>query len=156
MLGVSVVLGANEPPFDMLCQVGGDAVRLPADTCVRYVQQLPTFRQRLLRYALAVLHEATRSAACNGLHSVEQRLARWLLLCCQRIGTSTFPVTHEMLAHMLGVTRPFVTQTVARLTSAGLIQHQRGVMHIIDSAGLEALACEDYRLVVDTYTRLLG
>jgi CRP-like cAMP-binding protein len=156
MLGVSVVLEANQPPFEMLCQAAGEALRMPAADCARLVQQLPVFRRRLLRYALAVLHETSLTAACNGLHTVEQRLARWLLLCSARVGANTFPMTHEWLAHMLGVTRPFVTQTLGRLTQAGLIEHQRGTLRIIDSAGLEALACADYRAVLDAHARLLG
>jgi CRP-like cAMP-binding protein len=156
MVGVSVVLEANRPPFDMLCQVAGDALCMPAASCVQCAQQLPVFRARLLRYALALLHETALSAACNSLHTVEQRLARWLLLCSVRVGASSFPMTHEWLAQMLGVSRPFVTQTLGRLTKAGLIEHQRGLLRIVDSAGLEALACADYRAVLDIYTRLLG
>ena len=156
MLGVSVVLGANHSPFEMGCLVAGEALRLPADDCARFAQQLPTFRRRLLRYVLALLHEAARTAACNGLHSVEQRLARWLLLCCARLGTGTCPVTHEALAQMLGVSRPFLTQTAGALEDARLIQHQRGMVRIIDAAGLEARACEDYRMIQDAYTRLLA
>jgi CRP-like cAMP-binding protein len=156
MLGVSVVLEASESPFEIVCQVAGEALRMPTADCTRFAQLLPTFRRRLARYALALLHEAARTAACNGLHSVEQRLARWLLLCCARVGASSFPVTHESLAQMLGVSRPFVTQTAGGLVDAGLIEHQRGVMRIIDRAGLAAIACEDYRAVEDAYTRLLA
>jgi CRP-like cAMP-binding protein len=156
MLGVSVALEANDPPFQMVCQVAGGALRMPTGRFASLAHELPVFRRLLLRYALGLLHEAARTAACNGLHSVEQRLARWLLLCCNRVGANTFPVTHESLAHMLGVGRPFVTQTVGGLEHAGLIQHERGVLHIVDRAGLEAVSCEDYRTVQEEYTRLLA
>jgi CRP-like cAMP-binding protein len=156
MLGVSVVLEANHPPFEMACQVPGAALRMPAGSFMRFARELPAFRRLLLRYALGLLHEAARTALCNGLHSVEQRLARWLLLCSARVGADTFPITHESLAHMLGVIRPFVTLTASGFQAAGLIEYQRGMMHILDRARLEAIACEDYRAVLDEYARLVA
>lgn len=156
MLGVCVLLEADPPPFELVCQVPGHAVRLPTATFARLSKELPGFRTRLLRYALALLHHTSRTAACNGLHSVEQRLARWLLLARDQIGTTTFPLTHEALARTLGAGRPFITQTAAALQDAGLIHYTRGVVQILDGARLEAVACEDYRAIEAQYALLLG
>jgi CRP-like cAMP-binding protein len=156
MLGVSVLLEADPAPYDMVCQIPGDAGRLPVATFVQLVDDLPVFRRRLLRYALCLLHEIARTAACNRLHSVEQRLARWLLLSHGRVGSASLPITHESLAHVLGVRRPFVTHVARGLELAGLIQSGRGRIRIVDRAGLEAVACEDYELTAREYVSRLG
>ncbi|MGI8550552.1 MAG: Crp/Fnr family transcriptional regulator [Dehalococcoidia bacterium] len=156
MLGVSVLLEGDPPPFDMVCQVPGTAARLPRSTFLRASKELPTFRRVMLRYALALFYQVARQAACNRLHSVEQRLARWLLLCRDRVGSDVFPLTHETLAGMLGTGRPFMTETASGLEHAGLIQHRRGVIRIVDGRGLEAIACEDYGASEIEYDRLLG
>jgi CRP-like cAMP-binding protein len=154
MLGVSVLLEADPPPYGMVCQIPGEAARLLTTSFVQLVDQLPTFRHRVKRYTLGLLHEVARTAACNRLHSVEQRLARWLLLSRDRVGADTFSITHESLAQMLGARRPFVTRTAAALQRAGLIQYGRGAIRILDAAGLEAVACEDYRATKQEYVRL--
>ena len=154
MLGVSLVLESDPPPYEMTCQVSGEALCVPAATFTQLVQELPVFRRLLLRYALGLLHEVARSAACSGLHSVEERMALWLLLWRDRVGAETFPVTHDVLARMLGVGRPFVTQIARGLQEAGLIRYERGVVQILNSRGLEAVACEDYRAVEGHYALL--
>jgi CRP-like cAMP-binding protein len=156
MLGVSVLLEADPAPYDMVCQIAGQAGRLATQTFVQLLDDLPTFRQRLLRYALCLLHEIARTAACNRLHSVEQRLARWLLLSHARVGADLLVITHESLARVLGVRRPFVTRVVHGLELGGLIQSGRGRLRIVDREGLEALACEDYELTVREYLSRLG
>ena len=157
MLGVSAILEANDPPFEIICLVSGDALRMPIARFASYAHELPIFQLRLLRYAHALFNEAVRTAACNGLHPVDQRLARCLLLARDRLKTETFPLTHDALAHMLGATRALVTQTLTRLESCGLIKHKRGVLHVADSATLEDIvACEDYRAIQRDYARLLG
>jgi CRP-like cAMP-binding protein len=154
MLGVSLLLEADPPPYEMTCQVPGEALCLPAATFAQLVQDLPEFRRLLMRYTLGLLHEVARTAACSGLHRVEERMARWLLLWRDRVGAERFPVTHDALARMLGVGRPFVTQTARALQQAGLIRYERGVMQIVNPPGLEAVACEDYRAVERHYALL--
>jgi len=156
MLGVSLMLDANEPPFEMTSLVAGDALRMSAGKLTQHARVLPGFEQRLLRYAHALFNEAVRTAACNGLHAIEQRLARCLLLSRDRLDTDLLPITHEVLGHMLGTTRALVTQTLSRLQSADLLQHSRGIIRIVDPAGLQALACEDYCAIQAEYSRLIG
>jgi CRP-like cAMP-binding protein len=155
-VGVSALLGDGPPPYDIVCQVPGRAARLPLHTFLRLSDELPHFRGQLLRYALALLSQISRTAACNGLHTVEQRLARWLLLCKDRLEQEALPLTHEALAHMLGARRPFVTHTAAALQHAGLIHYSRGTIRITDTRGLEAITCEDYRATEEPYESLLG
>ncbi len=156
MLGVSVLLEADPAPYDMVCQVAGEALRMPVTPFIHLAKELPGFRRRLLRYTLGLLNEITRTAACNRLHSVQQRLARWLLLCRDRVGVDSFPMTQESLASMLGARRPFVSQTANSLKRAELIQYQRGTIRILDPAGLQAVACEDYWETDQEWARLFG
>ena len=93
--------------------------------------------------------------ACNALHSVEARFCRWLLSCDDRIDSSTVALTQEFLADMLGVQRTTVTVVARALQAAGLIRYRRGVVDILDRAGLEAIACECYGAVRRNYQRLL-
>jgi CRP-like cAMP-binding protein len=156
MLGVSLLLEADPPPYDMVCHVPGEALRLSATAFQSVMHELPNFRRLLLRYTLCLFHEVARTAACNRLHTVEQRLARWLLVCSDKVLADVYPLTHESLAHMLGARRPFITQTARSLQAEGLIQYHRGTLRILNRAGLEALSCEDYRATQQEYTRLLA
>lgn len=156
MVGMSLILEANDPPFDFVCLVRGSAFRMAADRFVQYTGECDALRTRMLRYAHALFNETVRTAACNGLHSVEQRLARCLLLYCYRLKTTIFPVTQDALGHMLGVTRTFVTQSVASLEADGFIRHYRGMMRLIDEPGLQRLACEDYQAIRTHYARLFS
>lgn len=155
MLGVSVIFEANYPPFDMVCLVGGQALRIRTRTFTGLLLQLPEFRSRMRRYAHGLFNETVRTAGCNGIHTVEQRLARCLLLARDRLNRDDFPLTHDALAHMLGATRPFVSRTITSLASEGIIDHERGIMHLIDVPGLERHVCEDYSAIQAEYARLL-
>lgn len=156
MLGISVLLESDPAPYDMMCQVPGEAARVPSATFVELTHQLPMFRRLLLRYSLCLLHEVARTAACNRLHTVEQRLARWLLLASEKLAADTYPLTHESLARTLGARRPYVTRMARGLQQAGIIQYHHGTLRILDRAGLEAVSCEDYRATQQEYARLLG
>jgi CRP-like cAMP-binding protein len=155
MLGVSLLLQSDPPPYDLICRVPGQAARLAATTFATLIDELPNFRRLLLRYTLSLFHEVARTAACNRLHTVEQRLARWLLVCSDKVRADVYPLTHEVLARLLGARRPFVTRTARALQASGLIQYRRGTMRIADRAGLEAVSCEDYRATQQEYRRLL-
>jgi CRP-like cAMP-binding protein len=155
LLGVSVLLEGEPPPYDMVCVVSGRAVRIAAGRFLEFSQQLPGFRRALLRYAAALLFQVARTAACNRLHSVEQRLARWLLQCSDRVGSTDFTLTHEGLAAMLGTQRPFLSQTLGDFERMHLIQNARSHIRVVDRTGLESLACEDYETTRTEYSRLL-
>jgi CRP-like cAMP-binding protein len=156
MLGVSAILEANDPPFEMVCLVRGRALRMHVAQFAQCMHELPYFRCALLRYSHALLNEAVRTAACNGLHPIQQRLARCLLLACDRLETEAFPLTHSQLGHMLGATRALVTQTLHAMQQSGLLHHQRGMLRILDSTGLERIACEDYAAIRTPYAHLAG
>jgi CRP-like cAMP-binding protein len=109
----------------------------------------------LLRYAMTTLSAVAQTAACNRLHNLEQRCARWLLAAHDRAGGNRFPLTHEFLAMMLGVRRPGVTLAAQTLQSAGLITYYHGIMTVLDRRGLEAASCECYRAIQDDFNRLM-
>ena len=110
----------------------------------------------LLLYNGVFLFQISQGVACNGLHTVQQRCCRWLLMTHDRVATDEFPITHEFLAQMLGVRRPSVTDVLRPLQEDGLIRYHRGKMTVLNRQGLEATSCECYRIVVQEYERLLG
>jgi CRP-like cAMP-binding protein len=157
MLGSAAVLGARQSTFEELCQVDpGSLLMLPAAVLRSEMEAEPLVRLLLLQYVAALLTATARSVACNRLHRAEQRLARWLLEVRDRVDGDTFYLTQEFLGQMLGVRRPTVTEAAATLARAGLLRHQRGRIRLLDEAGLEAVACEDYRWIRDAYARLAG
>jgi len=116
----------------------------------------PALRDLLLRYALVHHGQVARTAACNGRHHTEQRLARWLLMAHDRAEGDGFPMTHEFLSMMLGVRRAGVTVAAGALQRAGLIRYERGRIEVTDRPGLESASCECYGVVRRAYDRLLG
>jgi len=156
MTGVSVVLGDDISGLRGVVQVGGSALKLSAVALRAELRREAELRSALLRYSRFALAQATQSAVCNRLHSLEQRCARWLLGMRDRAGTDTFSMTHEFLAYMLGVRRPGVTVAAQALQQAGLVRYARGRLTILDGAGLEASACECYRVLKSELARLLG
>jgi CRP-like cAMP-binding protein len=110
----------------------------------------------LRRYTQAVLNQVSQSAACNHLHSLGKRLARWLLMTQDRAGSGDLPLTQDFLAQMLGVRRSSVSEVASGLQQAGLIRYHRGRVTVVDRTELEAASCECYRVVRDEYDRLLG
>ena len=151
-----VFLGADSDPYDLLVQVPGIAYQMRATVLCEKSDHIGRLRGLLLRYTQAFLDQITQAAACSRHHLVKQRLAAWLLMLHDRTAADQLPMTHEFLAHMLGVGRPSVTLTIDALQKSGVICHSRGVLTIIDRQGLEATACECYQLIRDEYDRLLG
>jgi CRP-like cAMP-binding protein len=117
---------------------------MPAAAFVAEVAAGGPLRDAVHAYARGLLAAAGRVAACNALHPNDERLARWLLMCQDRVGGDEFPLTHEFMATMLGVRRATVTVTAGTLQSAGLIAYRHGRVRVLDRAGLEAAACECY------------
>ena len=106
-----------------------------------------SFHALMTRYMHAHIALIMQSTACNAVHTIEQRLARWLLMAHDRVGLDEFPLTQEFLAMMLGATRPSVTIVAGTLQTAGLIAYRRGRIRIIDREKLESASCECYRVV---------
>jgi CRP-like cAMP-binding protein len=146
-VGFSGLLGSDIAISHAVVQVPGDAARTRLAVVQSAWSESEAFRQQVLLYIRAVLAQLSQSVACNALHSVEQRLARWLLMTHDRAGRDTFAITQEFIAEMLAVHRPTVTVVLQRLQDAKLIRHTRGTMTVLDRAGLEGAACECYGVV---------
>jgi CRP-like cAMP-binding protein len=146
-VGMAVFHGAPSSRLKAIGQITGEARRLTAADFREVTQQCGTFDQLLHRYSQFVLETVAQSAACNRLHVIEQRCARWLLMSQDRVGRDRFDLTQEFLAEMLGVRRPGVTVAMGILEKAGLITHGRGTITVINRQGLEKAACECYRII---------
>jgi CRP-like cAMP-binding protein len=156
MTGISLVLGSETMANEAMVQVPGFASRIETAAFRAAVERAPSLRWKLLRYVLAVMTQVSQNTACNQLHVVNTRCARWLLMTHDRVSGDSFELTHEYLAMMLGVTRPSVSAAAAALKRAGLINYSRGAITVVDRGGLEAMSCECYRIVEDEFDRLRG
>lgn len=154
MVGVPVVLDAGSTPMQTLIQIPGNALRVPAPVIKDLFDRGGKFQKIVRRYIHALFIIASQSAACNRKHSTESRLARWLLMSSDGIGSDDLAITHEFLAAMLGVRRSGVTETAVKLQDEGLIQYKRGGVRIIDRRKLESVACECYQNVRNEFERL--
>jgi len=143
VVGVSVLLGDGVAQR-VIVQIPGKALRMPAAYLKRAFDESAAVRAVMLRFAGAMLRLSSQTAACNRLHSIEQRCARWLLMAYDRVQADRMPMTHEFLASMLGVRRAGVTTTAGELQRSGLISYRQGEITIRDQDGLQALACECY------------
>jgi CRP-like cAMP-binding protein len=153
MVGTSLVLDDCPPSSASIVQGGSEiCYRMTADVFRGEMDRRGVFYQLIARYAQALVGFVMQSTACNAVHSVEQRLARWLLMAQDRMGGDEFPLTQEFVAMMLGATRPTVTVVAGTLQRAGLITYHRGHVTIVARRKLEAASCECYR----TTTELLS
>jgi CRP-like cAMP-binding protein len=156
VLGVALFLGGESTCSRAIVPVAGMALRLAAKILQEEFTHFRPLQLLLLRYTQTLLTQISQTAVCNRLHSVEQRLCRWLLLCHDRKNRSDLFMTQELIANMLGGRRESVTVAAGHLQDAGLIHYCRGHIRILDRVGLEAAACECYRIVEDESDRLLG
>lgn len=156
-VGLEAVLGGGEHAGSRgLVQLPGTASRIRIAALQATVQECPALRDLLLRYVRFFLFQALQSVACNGLHAVEERFARWLLTAHDRNHQSNqFNLTQEFMADALGVHRPSVTIVARTLQDAGLIRYSRGVITITDRAGLEKAACECYSSIRKALQRMV-
>jgi len=156
MVGLPLLLGSDRSPTEAMIQAPGKFLRLGAGAFREELDRSAALRTLLLRYALAFQAQVTQTAACNGHHALDQRLARWLLTAHDRADGDEFPMTQEFLAVMLCVHRPGVTVAARLFQQAGLIRYSNGHMTITDRAGLESAACECHGAVAREFQRLLG
>lgn len=148
MAGLPLVLGGFANPFHVIVQSPGTATRIAREDFVHHVLDARhPFCKALLKYANLFLSTVAQTAACNRLHRIEQRLARWLLDMRVRVGGEVVPVTHELLGLMVGAYRPSVTNALAALEERGIIRAGRGQIVILDPALLAAQACECHELI---------
>ena len=138
-----------------ICQVPGEAYRLTFEDFVQVCDRFAVVRELAQRYLSAQLDAMAQAIACNRLHYVVERCARWLLMTHDRVGRDEFPLTHEMLATMLGVRRAGVSVAAAALQQAGCIRYMRGRFTVVDRACLETMACECYAAIDGAFKRRL-
>jgi len=153
MAGMSLVMGVGVSGVRALVQGEGEALRMAADPFRIEFNRNRLLREALLLYMHALMTQISQTAACNRFHPARARLARWLMMTRDRVGRDEFPLTHEFLAHMLGLRRVGITQAASTFRRRKLIRYHRGVIQILDSEGLEASCCSCYRVVKDAYER---
>ncbi len=150
MVGIFAAKNGHVAPSAAMVQAESEiCYRLPADVFRSELERGGRFSELVTLYTHAHIAFIMQSTACNAVHTVEQRLARWLLMAHDRVGRDEFPLTQEFVAMMLGVARPTVTIVAGTLQKAGLIAYRRGIVAILDREGLEAAACECYRVGTD-------
>ncbi len=137
-----------------LVQIPGTALRIGAVAFQRVVQSHPRIQQLVHDHMYALMRQVLYGAACNRLHSMEERCARWLLMTHDRAGQDSFPLTQEFLSHMLGVRRASVNVATGMLKKAGFIRYVRGQMTVIDRPGLQSASCDCYQAILDVYAPL--
>lgn len=146
MVGVAFALGIARSPVRALVQGGGTAMRMKAAPFRRELRQSLPLQREVLLYTHELMVQVAQTAACNRFHVVEARLARWLLMTRDRVGSDHFRLTQEFIGHMLGVRRVGVTNAAHALKQRRLIDYSRGSIEIINGPGLEAAACACYKL----------
>jgi CRP-like cAMP-binding protein len=156
LLGLPVLLGADRDDMEAMVQCPGTALRMDAAAFREELGGIPALRDLLLRYALVHHGQVARTAACNGRHHTEQRLARWLLMAHDRAESDDFPMTHEFLSMMLGVRRAGVTVAAGVLQRAGFIRYDGGGWRSRTAPASRAPPAECYGVVRRAYDRLLG
>jgi CRP-like cAMP-binding protein len=154
--GLPLLHGDDRMPSRAFVQLAGTSYRMEADAFQKSFARNPMYSRLLNRHSLALFNQAAQSVACNRLHTLESRCARWLLMTHDRMRLEPFILTHEFLSYMLGVHRPAVTLAAGVLQRAGLIRYTRGRVTVLDRAGLEGFSCACYDITRRNYNRLIG
>ena len=156
LAGVALVLGASSTPNQGLAQSEVQASRIDPKDLIAEFRQNGRLSEMLLRFVQSMFTQVAQTAACNRLHTLDQRLARWLLMTHDRSGDSKLPLTQEFLSRMLGVRRAGVSVAANSLRQQGVIDYHRGDIVIIDRPGVEGLSCECYKIVKQEYDDYLA
>jgi CRP-like cAMP-binding protein len=146
-VGLPLIVGFATSPTQAMMQIEGTAFKISARDLKTVLRDCPKLEKTLLRYSQELALQVTQVAACNRLHEVDERLARWLLMSQDRVGGSSFLLTQEFLAHMLGTRRASVTVAAGILQKAGLITYKRGKVKIESRKRLESASCDCYRQI---------
>jgi CRP-like cAMP-binding protein len=147
VVGAPLAFGFESAPMRAIMQIAGRGLRISSAALEEAFHRVPCLKSLVERYVMMQQLQVAQLAACNRLHDMDQRLARWLLMCQDRIDSENLPLTHEFLAQMLGAGRPTVTIAAGVLERAGLIQNTRGSVKILNRKRLEDAACECYRAI---------
>jgi CRP-like cAMP-binding protein len=145
--GVQAVFGAKSSSARFFVQIPGSAAKMSRPVFTRAMESIPSFRNLMYGYVQAFLAQVMVSGACNGAHSLKERLARWLLMMRDRSDDDELPITQNLLAEMLGVHRPTITNAAEELERAGLIERGREQVTILDRRALTQASCECYQLI---------
>lgn len=154
VVGIPILLGTAGGPGSTFMQIAGSGFRIRAQELRNEFDRLGELRTILQKYMQAYLVQTAQTAACNRLHNIEERLARWLLTCRDRTGSNHLRLTQDFLGQMLGAPRTTVTLAAGLLQRAGMIDYARGMVTVKDGVALEGTACECYRTVHDEFKRL--
>ena len=145
--GLPSVFGASAPPCELLTAVQGTCLTIDSDALARAASAHPELRDVLLFHSHGELLRSVRVTACNGLHSVRQRCARWVLTTLDTLGTDRFAITHDFLAYLLGMTRPTLSTALEAFHAARIIDVRRREIVVLDRAALESASCECYSVI---------
>jgi CRP-like cAMP-binding protein len=157
MVGIHAFLGGGALGNSLaMGQVPGEALQMDADHFRAEVDGGGKLRQVMFAYSQALFAQISQGVACNGVHSIQDRCARWLLESHDRAGSDQFMLTQEFLSDMLGVRRPSVTVAARTLQQAGVIEYERGRITVLDRRALEEASCECYRVIRSEYRRLVS
>jgi CRP-like cAMP-binding protein len=156
MSGAVALMGAESTPYRYFIQADGEAHRIEIEHLRKLVEKHQELRDLILRYETTFLTQSMQCAACNGLHTVQQRCCRWLLMARDRSDSDEISLTHEFLALMLGVRRASVSEVLGPLQEEGLVSTSRGRITIVDRVGLEKGVCECYGMIVKQHNSVLG
>lgn len=147
VIGISALMGTKRSLNRVYTQVAGRGYACDVEIARKEFDRGQQFQRLALRYVQTQLLAAIQSAGCHAKHNVEQRLARWLLICADRVHSPRFKMSHEFLADLVGSTRPTMSGAAAALKRHGLITYTRGEINIVDVSGLEQASCECYRII---------
>ncbi len=147
MVGVPLAVGLQRGTFRAIMQIPGQGLRIRSEVLDDALSAAPSLRQELSRYTLLHGLQVGQIAACNRLHEIDQRLARWLLMCQDRVDSDSLPLTHEFLAQMIGSGRPAVSLAAGMLEESGAVEQLRGTIKVVNRKVLESAACECYRVI---------
>jgi|HubBroStandDraft_4_1064222.scaffolds.fasta_scaffold98029_2 CRP-like cAMP-binding protein len=153
--GAALAVGLRTSSVREVVQIAGDGFRIGAAAVEKLMRTAPELRMIMGRYAVVLGMQISQTAACNRLHSVEQRLARWLLVTRDRVDSGFLPITHDFLATMLGTDRPTVSLAASVMQKKGILEYKRGAVKILDRKKLQECACECYQ-VIEQFNPVLG
>lgn len=154
VVGIPILLGTDTAPWRTFIQIEGEGFRIAASLLKEEFERPGELRTKLQKYIQAFLVQTAQTAVCNRLHNIEERRARWLLTCHDRMESDRLRLTHDFLGQMLGAPRTTVTLSAGILQRAGFIRYSRGVVTIRNRSALEKTACECYRVVLSEFQRL--
>jgi len=156
MVGLPVIWGGNRTTTMAFIQVAGSGMRMKVEHLIAEFKRGGELQSLLLHYTQALFTQVTQTAACNRMHAIEDRLARWLLMVADRMQSNTYLLTQEFMAQMLGCRRAGITVAAGTLSRAGIISYKRKNITILNREDLEQASCECYSIVKNEYARLLG